>query len=303
MRFSNKNGVKLILLVVLVNVLLLIFTFNQGLARPNDNYEEFEDCHERGDYRIYSNNSREIVVEKNEVFNLIIEGVGPEVILVFNILSEDNRHFISTPSEDIDDESVHDQEPAKNHVLVNYSLTAPEEIGTYIILFYVRSPPRYILSQPYIDFLVFEIIVEEPAFRVPSLLDILFTLLDHYNIYLGVGAISCLLVATILSEKDYRKYNKVHGYLNAIALTLTTINTILIVPETFNLIISWVNGVLIDWWHLIHLMLGIIGFIACIYGAFTGLSGIKHKIPGYVALLSWGFNFIFGLIYWGIGLI
>ena len=56
---------------------------------------------------------------------------------------------------------------------------------------------------------------------------------------------------------------------------------------------AWINGYP-DWWHLSHIFIGIIGYIAGIVALFAGIGGIRTKKPGYL-----GINLLGNLFYYG----
>ncbi len=124
--------------------------------------------------------------------------------------------------------------------------------------------------------------------------------LNHYDIYLGTIALVSLGLGTILIEWN-RELTKAHGYLCAIAIIFTTLNIILAYQAGVYQFMAWINGYP-DWWHLSHIFIGIIGYIAGIVALFAGIGGIRTKKPGYLALICWGICFIMGVILWGFNL-
>ena len=143
------------ILFFFISLILLINKFNIVLCRPEEDYEDFNGCHDRGAYSINSTTSREITVKRGENFSISIVGSGPRAIIRFNPISEDNRYFQVYPDETIKDNSPKDEDLKQGHILVNFILTAPAEEGSYKILFYIRSPTEGNLRKPYIDFIVF----------------------------------------------------------------------------------------------------------------------------------------------------
>jgi hypothetical protein len=290
--------------VILVFILfLLVFLTFIDMGKSNPDEDPDDNCHISGDWSIETNSKRKIGVDRSQNFSIEIIGGGPDAVLVFNDVSVDNDEFEVSPTDRIEDNSIYDQNPTADAIFVNFTLASPNKVGTFELLFYVRSPEGIYEfgTKPYIAYLTFEIIVERPSpFTIEDFFNAVF---DHYNIYLGSLAIISLAIATLLSEIDYRKYVKTHGVLSGVATVLSFINLIFIIPDSLELITLWIEYLVIDWWHLLHMILGSVGFVACGYGAITGLSGIKHRISGYVALGAWGFNFIFGILYWGIGLV
>ncbi|TXT65247.1 MAG: conserved membrane protein of unknown function [Promethearchaeota archaeon] len=293
---------KRIFLSITIILLILLLFSKKGYSTPDD--DPNDNCHISGEYHIKTESATSITVDPNQNFTIKMEGGGTGAILEFNSISVDNNKFTAHPSDYIPDNSIYDGNGTANSISVNFTITSPKQRGIYDILFYVRSPEGIHdgTGKPYIAYIVFNIIVDQASI-FDYIARFFGALLDHYNIYLGAIAIVSLSIATIVSEIDYRKYIKTHGRLSAFALVLSSINLISIIPESIDLIVFWTTTLFVDIWHLIHIVLGSVGFVACVYGALKGLSGIRHRPSGYIALGSWGFNFIFGIIYWGVGLV
>jgi len=122
---------------------------------------------------------------------------------------------------------------------------------------------------------------------------------NHYYIYLGGSAIVLLLTATILYEINRQRFTRAHGLMAGSAFILTTINVILIVPAAASALNAFVTvpGALSgDWIHLFHIINGIVGYSFGAIAIFTGLGGIRTRLPGYVALICWTLNFILGIL-------
>lgn len=114
----------------------------------------------------------------------------------------------------------------------------------------------------------------------------------HMTIILGLPAVVLLGIGTLLYYISKEKYTFAHGVCAGLALLLTTINIIVIIPMT--------NSVLsvppVDLFHLVHIILGIIGYVFGIGAFLTGISGIRTKAPGLVALVCWTLAFVMGYI-------
>ncbi|MBD3212375.1 MAG: hypothetical protein GF311_07190 [Candidatus Lokiarchaeota archaeon] len=289
-------------LLIAIILILLLFLSKTGYSTPDD--DPNNNCHISGEYYIKTTSATSITVGPNQNFTIEIKGGGTDAILEFNSISVDNNKFNVYSTDYIPDNSIYDGNSTFNSISVNFTLTSPNQMGSFDILFYVRSPEGIHdgTGKPYIAYIVFNIIVGRA-----SILDYITrffgALLDHYNIYLGAMAIFSLSIATIVSEIDYRKYINTHGRFSAISLVLSSINLISIIPESIDLFSFWISTLFVDWWHLLHISLGTVGFVACGYGALKGLSGIQHRPSGYIALGTWSFNFIFGIIYWGVRIV
>jgi hypothetical protein len=112
------------------------------------------------------------------------------------------------------------------------------------------------------------------------------------TIILGLPAILLLWLATALYQISQEKYTFAHGVLAGLSLLLTTINIVAVLPLT-NTVLS-IGGA--DIFHLIHIGLGVIGYLAGISAFLTGISGIRTKIPGLIAAICWTIVFVMGYI-------
>ena len=113
----------------------------------------------------------------------------------------------------------------------------------------------------------------------------------HMTIILGLPAIILLAIGTLLYQISKEKYTFAHGICAGLSLLLTTINIIGIIPAT-----TAVLSTSVDLFHLMHIVLGIIGYAFGITAFVTGISGVRTKIPGFVALVSWTAVFVMGYI-------
>ncbi|MHA1904005.1 MAG: hypothetical protein ACXADL_07485 [Candidatus Thorarchaeota archaeon] len=114
----------------------------------------------------------------------------------------------------------------------------------------------------------------------------------HMTIILGLPAIILLLIGTLLYQISREKYTFAHGMCAGLSLLLTTINIVTILPMT-GTVLS-IGG--IDLFHLIHIILGVIGYLFGVGAFLTGISGIRTKVPGLVALVCWTVVFVMGYI-------
>jgi hypothetical protein len=114
----------------------------------------------------------------------------------------------------------------------------------------------------------------------------------HLSIILGLPAIILLWIATLLYQISREKYTFTHGICAGLALLLTTVNIVAILPLT-NTVLSAGAA---DLFHLIHIGLGVIGYLAGVGAFLTGISGIRTKIPGLTAAVCWTIVFVIGYI-------
>jgi hypothetical protein len=111
------------------------------------------------------------------------------------------------------------------------------------------------------------------------------------TIILGLPAIILLAIGTLLYQISKEKYTFAHGVCAGLSLLLTTINIIGIIPAT--------NAVLsssVDLFHFIHIILGTVGFGFGLVAFITGISGVRTKIPGLIAFVSWTVVFVMGYV-------
>ncbi|MHA2068331.1 MAG: hypothetical protein ACXABY_28545 [Candidatus Thorarchaeota archaeon] len=114
----------------------------------------------------------------------------------------------------------------------------------------------------------------------------------HMTIYLGLPAIILLAIATGLYQVSKEKYTFTHGVLAGLSLLLTTINIVTIIPMT-GVVLSLP---VVDLFHLLHIIIGAVGYGFGIGAFITGISGVRTKIPGVVALICWTTVFVMGYI-------
>ena len=114
----------------------------------------------------------------------------------------------------------------------------------------------------------------------------------HMTIILGLPAILLLWLGIALYEISQEKYTFAHGVCAGLSLLLTTINIVAILPLT-NTVLS-VGGA--DFFHLIHIGLGVVGYLAGVGAFLTGISGIRTKVPGFTAAVCWTIVFVMGYI-------
>ena len=125
-----------------------------------------------------------------------------------------------------------------------------------------------------------------------------------YNIIMNHKQVS-KLEDLYLKIKDV---SKTHGFFIAIALILITVNIFLIMNATMDFTLGLFESMesrelldlanLQDLSQVINIILGSIGYIAgiiVVFGTFTNVPGHKLKLPKYIMLLGWTFNFLYGI--------
>lgn len=114
----------------------------------------------------------------------------------------------------------------------------------------------------------------------------------HLSIILGLPALILLYIGTGLYYISKEKYTFAHGVCAGLSLLLTTINIVDVLPLT-DVVLRY-GGV--DLFHLIHIGLGVIGYLAGVGAFLTGISGIRTHIPGLVAATCWTIVFVMGYL-------
>ncbi len=251
-------------------------------------------CHDAGGYSLISAQALQFHIAPAQKFEMEFSATGSGVILEFNALSRDNEVFEVYPSAIVRDNELFDTNPAIDQINIIFILTSPHQEGEYKILFYARSPE--IGGQPKLVCLEFTVTVGNPSFWS---LNTFSRFLNHWNIYLGVISVSIGIIGSVLYQIN-RRNTQLHGILLSGSLILALINTIVILPRTFQVLQVWPNEYFSDWAIATHVILGILGISLGLFAFLIGLSGIKTKWPGYAALGCWAFNLIFGMIYWGV---
>ena len=274
---------------------IIFYTLTTPAQAIPDYGEDVYSCHSKGGYSIESNATDPIEVTMDGSFSVEIIGTGQEVILQVYPEGSDNELFSYSPKTMIADSSEHDLEPEQNKVKAIITFTAPDTAGQYKLMILAREPTD---ARPDLAILYLTVNVGEFEFTWYEKIAIFFTtyIFSHLNIYLGGIAVGLLMVATILYELNPQKYTKTHGILASSSFLLTTVNIILIIPlsiTTLNIYSS--DPAYIDYGHVIHMILGSIGYIAAIIALLLGLSGFRNKRPGRIALICWTFNFIYGI--------
>lgn len=256
-------------------------------------YEGTDNCHESGAYMFVTPNATAFTVSRGARFELHVSGTGPGVVLKFLDAPSDNAQFTVTPAGIVEDGAARDESPMPDEVNVTYRVTAPETAGVYHLFLFARGPPTG--GIPDLASVEFSVTVEQVRVRV---VDHVF---DHMNVYLGGAALACAVVAFVLIRRDLQ-HVKTHGILMLVALGLTTVNVVLVVPDSLAVLEALQYNHVETWVHFSHIVIGCVGCGAAVVALVQGYAGSRDKRAGYVTLACWGFNFVFGVIYWGVGL-
>ena len=273
------------ILLFFVGFILVLSVLN-ATARPGygDTHSSIG-CHPGTGVDIPTTSSTSIEVNISGSFQISITGTGPSGFSIVVLNADDNDLFTFNQSI-VTDGGAGDLDSSSGTIRTVFSLTAPDTSKIYTIIIIVRDSA----STPAVAFQRFSVNVGAATVE----LNVLGYIFDHLNYILGGIAIVSLAIATILYQINKEKYTRTHGILAGTSLILTTINIILIVPNavaTFDTIVQFMPL------RLLHIILGIIGYVGAIVAFVAGLSGHRTRVPGFIALGCWGFNYIQGLIF------
>ena len=294
---TNKNHKKTRLFVfALITITTAVLALNSN-ASPS---AEILGCHPGG-YTITCNVSK-IKAEALSNHTIEVTGTGPGVVIdVYTGGKEpalDNDLFIIWPSNVIaDQDPTYDLDPNPDSIRVLLNITLPSEVGIYTLRILSRETTRKEGGTALKEFDI-EVTVGSPVSATPSFLELFF---NHSGLYIG-GAIMFLTVTgTIVFHINTKKRQdaRYFGSLFALALLLATINIFLVmnnaIESTINSLVPTSNRE-ID--PLTHMLLGSIGYIAgiiVVFGTFTNVPAQKIKLPVYIMLMGWTFNYLFGI--------
>lgn len=288
---KKKIGIIGILLFFL-SFILVVFVIN-ATGRPSYG-ETHSTCHPGTGVTIQSTTPAAFGTDLSSSFQIPITATGPGgfSIEVLAGPNEDDNDLFTFNQSTVTDGGIGDLEANVGTITTVFNITAPGATKIYTIIIVARDSD----GTPEIAFLRFEVNVGGAAF------DVVEFVFDHLNYILGGIAIVCLAAGTILYQINREKYVRVHGILAGTSLILTTINVILVVPATVTAVVVGKVAETLNL-HLLHIILGVIGYVAAIVALLTGLSGHRTRVPGFIALACWGFNYIQGLllIFGGIG--
>lgn len=296
-----RNLIKIFLfLLILLNINQNLLCYGQ--SHPGED-GDCEDGHSAGPYSISTPVGNILMVGPGAQFKIPINASGPGVIVCFNPIIQNNSYFSILPTNVCVDNSQWDLDIRKDEVSISFDFEAPQYEANYTILIYARSPTEFPTRVVGLSFLV---VVNATYSDSPTWYNkILHStwmshLFDHMNIYIGGTAILLLGIATILFEINQHNV-KIHGILATLAFLLTTTNILLIFQESWDLIRNLFYGQFAQWFHIIHISIGIVGWACGLLALLKGLAGHPTKKIGYLTLGTWIINFGLGLWYWGIG--
>ncbi|KKN00596.1 hypothetical protein LCGC14_1136230 [marine sediment metagenome] len=285
-------------LIIFLGVISLMFALVAFYATANPNLTgDHDTCHNSpGGYTIMRNSTGIIEANQSSVVHIEITATGSNLFVQAYAGSKDNNEFVNIlpTTVRIVDNSVNDTNPAANNITVVFTITTPATKGFYN-LFIIAGDNN--AGQPDFAYANIEFSIGGVAKPKPDYLGRFFS---HSGFYvIGGIAIISLATGTILYLINQEKFTKAHGLLAGTSLILTTINIIVVLPATISVLPVVANLPL----HFLHIILGVIGYGAGIIAFLAGLSGHRSRLPGFIALGCWGFNYIQGLlsIFLGVG--
>lgn len=288
----NRRSYRYLIYFLFMSSCLFLLDQNSGAGSPGEDNED--GAHSDGWYSIFTNSSRYLDVLPEERIFIDISVKGPGVVLKFHPDILQNNLFTVFPATILTDGSEFDSALEVDEIAVVFEFISPKTAGVYEILIYGRSPEGP--GKPYIADLNFTINV---GFAQESISWFKVDIFNHLDMYLGSFAMISFISGTLIIKFQKRK-TYLHGILMSVALVATSINVAFILKDCFRIIDKWIKFRYFEWIYIFHLIPGIIGFGAFFVAYIKGLAGYRNKKSGYLALGCWMFNFIFGIIVWGL---
>ncbi len=310
---KNKKPIILLASIGVILVFTVGLLWSNASSRPSVPNDNPYDCHSVGSYSISANRSGIIpIVQEGGSIDVEFTGSGPNVVLQIIPGARDNTLLFGSSDINVTDGGPDDLDGSVNNAIRTViTISIPAGDRNYEIMVIARDSLTAYMPDFAYKALEFQVGAG------PSVWDQIVKFFEtyvftHKELYLGGAAIISLGIGTLLYEYGRSgkgslassKYVKAHGLLAGTSLILTTINVYFIVNDTGSAltrmfdptrIISWSSG---EIFHFLHIAFGITGFVFGIIAMLTGLAGIRTRIPGYLTLLFWGFNFIHGLLIW-----
>ncbi len=289
---KNKHQKKSLLLIIgffVISTALVVFN---SQAYPD---EASFGCHSTGGYTITVDEEyMEFETETSSIITLIVTGTGENVVIDVYPDALDNELFIIFPSDEIADNSVYDLNSSIDSIRVEFSITVPSEDGVYTLRILSREPTLdgVNTAMAVIDITITTgVVIKTPV-------EIFF---DHNNIYLGGISLIITFIGVIIFQINVKRKqeSKIHGIFIATGLVLTSINIFLILDIAMDFTFNPIDlTILLNIGQLIHIILGLIGYIAgiiVVFGTFTNAQGVKLTKFVYTMLLTWILNFFYGI--------
>jgi hypothetical protein len=281
------------LLFFFISFITVIFVLN-ATARPfRGNTHNDAGCHNSlsGAYTITINTTDTITADNSSVIAIEITATGSNLFVQAHPGAYNNDNFTILPTtEAILDNSGNDTNPSLNAMTVVFNLTTPPTDG-YYNLFIIAGDSS--AGQP--EFAYANIGFSIGGILPPSIpINYIAIIFSHTaNFIIGGIAIISLAVGTVLYLVNQEKFTKSHGYLAGTSLIFTTINIVAVIPYLVSVLPKVVSSLPLTF---LHIILGIIGYAAGIVAFVAGLSGHRTRLPGFIALGCWTFNYIQGFL-------
>ncbi len=307
---KNKKPIILLASIGVILVLTVGLLWSNASSRPSVPNDDPYACHSVGSYSISANRTGVIPLTQGGAIDVEFTASGSNVVVQIIPGARDNTLLFGSSDINVTDGGSDDLDGVLNNAIRTViTITVPAGDRTLEIMVIARDSTTAMM--PDFAYVTLEFQVGAGASIWDHIVDFFNTyIFNHMQIYLGGAAVISLGLGTLLYEYGRNgkgslassKYVKAHGLLAGTSLILTTINVYFIVNKTGSTlttmfdptrIIAWSSGEIV---HFLHIVFGIAGFAFGIIAMLTGLAGIRTRIPGYLALLFWGFNFIHGLL-------
>ena len=281
----------LILFITIIGLISLsVVLYGTGTPDRGDSHDT---CHDSSGYSIGTTAPGVIQASISSSVEFTITANGTNLFVQAIRGAKDNTRFVNDggvilpTTERINQASIHNLGSVSNYILVNFSLTTPNETGYYTIFFIAGNDAT---DEP-IDFEYLAIDISVGGAAAPGF--DWSNILDHLGLYLGLPALLFLTLGTVLVLINENKFVKTHGILAGGSWILTTVNlavAIIKIPIT-----NWL-GVYPLIYHIPHIILGAIGLVAGFFSMLFGIAAERKPalITGYITLISWWSAFILG---------
>jgi hypothetical protein len=286
--------IKIALLAGFMCSLAVLIGFNVTANPSFGSNPYMSGCHRSTGYQI-SANVTSFTVKPGKSFSVYISANGTAVEVEAIAGAVDNNLFEFAPASIIASNSSYDLDTGSNAVGVIMTITAPSQPGNYKIMILGRDSRTD--AKPNLAYVELSVtVLGTPSWAAVFVSFLINDLFNHMYVYLGGAAVTLLALGTLLYKLDAKRFTRIHGLLAGSAFILTTINVILVIPAATAALAAITT---INIWHLIHILVGIVGYAAGAVAMLTGLGGLRWTKIGYVALICWSFNLVFGGIIWG----
>ncbi len=280
------------ILFFFISFITLLFVLNTTATPPNGDTHNSAGCHNSlsGAYTIIRNGTGTITADNSSVIVIEITATGANLFVQAYPGAKHNDDFTIFPTTlRILDGSGNDTNFSSNEITVVFNITTPATDGFYTLFIIAGDDSA---GQP--DFAYANIEFSIGGVVKVVNIDYIGIIFSHTaNFIIGGIAIISLAVGTVLYIVNQEKFTKSHGILAGTSLIFTTINIIAVIPYLVSVLPAVVSSLPLTF---LHIILGIIGYAAGIVAFVAGLSGHRTRLPGFIALACWTFNYIQGFL-------